>query len=108
MLSAFRMLAKFKRLRGTPLDPFGYFAERRMERQLITEYRELIEGLVDQLETGNLDAGIAVAAAAGNIAGYGPVKEQSVEQYRQQLPGLLEAMASRPQNEPEQLAVQQL
>ena len=32
MLGAFRVLAPMKRLRGTPFDPFGYTAERRMER----------------------------------------------------------------------------
>ena len=31
----FPWLAKLKHLRGTPFDPFGYTAERRMERRLI-------------------------------------------------------------------------
>src|SRR6185437_5059769 len=31
MLRAFALLARFKRLRGTALDPFGRTAERRME-----------------------------------------------------------------------------
>ncbi len=38
ILSAFRVLSKFKFLRGTPLDPFGHTAERRMERKLVAEY----------------------------------------------------------------------
>ncbi len=38
MLSAFRVLAGLKRLRGTRLDIFGRTAERRMERQLIADY----------------------------------------------------------------------
>ena len=29
---------RLKGLRGTPFDPFGYSAERRMERALIAEY----------------------------------------------------------------------
>ena len=40
LLGAFRVLKKFKVLRGTPLDPFGYTAERRTERRLIAEYCE--------------------------------------------------------------------
>ena len=35
MLKAFGLLAKFKFLRGTALDPFGYFGERKMERALV-------------------------------------------------------------------------
>ena len=38
MLGAFGVLAASRWLRGTPLDPFGYTAERRMERALIAEY----------------------------------------------------------------------
>jgi indolepyruvate ferredoxin oxidoreductase len=34
---ALRMLAKFRFLRGTPLDPFGYSAERRSERRMIRD-----------------------------------------------------------------------
>ncbi|MNJ04709.1 indolepyruvate ferredoxin oxidoreductase [compost metagenome] len=39
MLGAFRVLAKLRGLRGTALDPFGRTAERRMERQLVADYR---------------------------------------------------------------------
>jgi hypothetical protein len=35
MIHAFRLLARFKLLRGTALDPFGYTAERKAERRLI-------------------------------------------------------------------------
>jgi indolepyruvate ferredoxin oxidoreductase len=38
ILRAFRLLARMKVLRGTPLDPFGYSAERKMERALIRQY----------------------------------------------------------------------
>jgi indolepyruvate ferredoxin oxidoreductase len=46
MMTGFRLLAKLKRLRGTAFDVFGRTAERRMERQLIADYRALIEGLI--------------------------------------------------------------
>ena len=38
LLPAFRLLAKFKFLRGTAFDPFGRTLERRTERKLIADY----------------------------------------------------------------------
>ncbi len=89
VLGVFKVLAKLKSLRGTPFDPFGYFAERRMERRLITEYRELIDSIVDRLDESNLPVGLQIAMAARDVAGYGPVKSASVEAYRSTLPDLL-------------------
>ncbi|HKY87673.1 MAG TPA: indolepyruvate ferredoxin oxidoreductase family protein, partial [Pseudorhodoplanes sp.] len=37
IMTAFGVLKRFKVLRGTPFDPFGYSAERRTERQLIRD-----------------------------------------------------------------------
>ena len=42
MLTAFRVLKRFKFLRGTPLDPFGYSDERRTERKLIADYEAML------------------------------------------------------------------
>ena len=44
MLSAFKVLARLKGLRGTPFDPFGRTEERRIERALIAEYRAVDRG----------------------------------------------------------------
>lgn len=82
VLPAFRMLAACRRLRGTALDPFGYAAERRMERALITEYRELIATLMAQLDPANLDVAIELAGAAGEVRGFGPVKEAAFRTYQ--------------------------
>ncbi len=38
ILKVFAALAKFKFLRGTAFDAFGYTAERQTERRLITDY----------------------------------------------------------------------
>ncbi|HKY90392.1 MAG TPA: indolepyruvate ferredoxin oxidoreductase family protein [Nevskiaceae bacterium] len=87
-LALFRVLRHFKFLRGTPFDPIGYFAERRLERRLIEDYRALVERLVDRLTDANLEAGIALAGAARDIAGYGPVKQAAAKAYQAQLPKL--------------------
>ncbi len=92
ILSAFSLLAKAKGLRGTPLDLFGYTAERRMERRLIDDYRQLIKDVVTYVNEHNLDAAVALAAAARDIAGYGPVKEAAVAQYQKALPNLIDQL----------------
>ena len=46
-MTALKLLARFKRVRGTWLDPFGRTAERKMERALIAEYRQTVDQLLD-------------------------------------------------------------
>jgi indolepyruvate ferredoxin oxidoreductase len=89
MLNAFRMLAALRKLRGTALDVFGHTAERRMERRLIEDYRTLVSRVLEGLNATNLAAGIEVVRAAGEIAGYGPVKIASVAAYEAKLPKLI-------------------
>ncbi len=48
MLPVFRFLAKWKHLRGTGWDVFGYTAERKLERQMIADY----EALLDEIGRG--------------------------------------------------------
>ena len=69
---AFKMLAKMKGLRGTPLDVFGYSSERRMERALITQYEGDLAKIAD---ASNIDAAVALAELPLQIRGFGPVKE---------------------------------
>ena len=78
MFTAFGWMAKFKGLRGTALDVFGYTAERRMERALITDYRLAIEGLLDDLDAGNLALAVDIARVPEQIKGYGHVKERNL------------------------------
>jgi indolepyruvate ferredoxin oxidoreductase len=91
ILVLFRVLASLKHLRGTAFDLFGYTHERRVERRLIGEYRTLIDRVVGQLAPENLAAATELARAAGQIAGYGPVKAAAVAAYEARLVGLEEA-----------------
>jgi indolepyruvate ferredoxin oxidoreductase len=75
MFGAFRLLAKFKRLRGTALDVFGYSAERREERALIGEYRKAVEELIGGLTPANHALAVEIAQIPEHIRGYGHVKE---------------------------------
>jgi len=53
MKAAFKVLAKFKGLRGTPLDPFGRSAERKMERALVRDYESLVTEMLTSLSKKN-------------------------------------------------------
>jgi indolepyruvate ferredoxin oxidoreductase len=78
MLKLFAVLKKFKFLRGTPLDPFGHSAERRMERKLIADYRALLSMIAAELTPLNHHTAVALAALPEKIRGYGPVKERAI------------------------------
>ncbi|WP_372764451.1 DUF6537 domain-containing protein, partial [Litorivivens sp.] len=108
ILSALRLLAKMKRLRGTAFDIFGYFPERRMERRLISDYRALITETVGQITVETLPIAIELAAAARDIGGYGPVKDASVTRYREVVGNLRAALHNPPQAQAIELKVTQL
>jgi indolepyruvate ferredoxin oxidoreductase len=69
-----RLLTRMKGLRGTPLDPFGRTAERRMERALIKQYEADMKAVLPQLSDATRDAVIALAELPLQIRGFGPVK----------------------------------
>jgi indolepyruvate ferredoxin oxidoreductase len=72
------VLARMKVLRGTPFNPFGYSAERRMERRLIRDYeRDMAEILKDPER--NMEAAIELAELPLQIRGFGPVKEANAK-----------------------------
>jgi len=72
------LLARLKGLRGTPFDPFGYTAERRAERELITWYDGIIKRLLGGLDAAHLPSLVAIAKAPMDIRGYGPVKDAAI------------------------------
>ena len=69
------MLARLKPLRGTPLNPFGYTAERRMERALIAQYEADLNAWLPKAASVDRDALVALAELPLSIRGFGPVKE---------------------------------
>ncbi|WP_312929917.1 indolepyruvate ferredoxin oxidoreductase family protein [Stutzerimonas nitrititolerans] len=84
MLDVFGVLAKLRFLRGTPLDPFGYGHDRRVERQLIADYEKTVDDLLAKLKPTNYRTAVAIAALPELIRGYGPVKERAIAKARQQ------------------------
>ncbi len=95
MFPVFRQLAKLKSLRGTSLDVFSYTSERKVERQLIADYRALIEGILPKLNEQNRSFANALARLPNDVRGFGPVKEASIEKMEIQKKDLL-AQFERP------------
>ena len=71
-------LAKSKRLRATPLDVFGYTAERRLERSLIGWYQSLLDQCSKSVNNENVATWQSLLAMPDGIRGYGSVKEESI------------------------------
>jgi len=74
MLRPMKLLARMKRLRGTPLDLFGYSAERKMERALIRQYERDMNEVLAKVTPETRDIVLALAALPLEIRGFGPVK----------------------------------
>jgi indolepyruvate ferredoxin oxidoreductase len=97
MMSAFRILAKMKGLRGSALDIFGKTAERRMERQLITDYEALIDELLPHLAAHNHAIAVELASIPEHIRGYGHVKARHLAAAKAKEAGLVASFrAARP------------
>ncbi|MBI3104442.1 MAG: indolepyruvate ferredoxin oxidoreductase family protein [Candidatus Rokubacteria bacterium] len=78
----FRALVALRRLRGTALDPFGHAKVRRVERELIAEYRGLIERALCTLEGDGYERAITLATLPDVVRGYEDVKLRNVERFR--------------------------
>ena len=89
MARTFKFLAKMKRLRGTPFDPFGYSAERKTERALIKQYEADLPKIRAATNHG---AAIALAELPLQIRGFGPVKEANVAKAAKRREELLAAL----------------
>jgi indolepyruvate ferredoxin oxidoreductase len=95
MLKAFAALAKFKFLRGTAFDPFGYGADRKLERELIGEYESEIAHVLDKIDAIHYRTAVDIAELPEQIRGFGHVKEKSVARARERARALKEGAAGR-------------
>ena len=71
---ASRGLARLKFLRETPLDIFGYTAERRMERHLIADFESLVARMQRDYVPEHHDIWLELMCLPQHILGFGPVK----------------------------------
>lgn len=79
MQIGFKILARFKMLRGTKFDPFGYTNERKMERELIQWYCREIDEILPKISSLNEMQAEEIAIVPLGIRGFGPVKDNAVK-----------------------------
>jgi indolepyruvate ferredoxin oxidoreductase len=91
IMPVFRVLARLKGLRGTPLDPFGRTEERRMERALVAEYERDLDRILGIWRAERRDVAIARAALPLDIRGFGHVKARAVAEAEKRREALMAA-----------------
>jgi indolepyruvate ferredoxin oxidoreductase len=91
MFAIFRVIRAFRFLRGTPLDPAGWTAHRRIERRLITDYEERVEELLSGLNEANRDMAVSIASLPEQVRGFDTVKERTLHDAREKEAELLQA-----------------
>jgi indolepyruvate ferredoxin oxidoreductase len=74
----FRVLTALRVLRGTPFDPFSYTAERKLERLLIEQYRQLISTVLADLTPESHELAVCIAKIPLEMRGFGHVKRASI------------------------------
>ena len=94
LLPAFRVLAKFKFLRGTALDIFGYSEERRTERKLVADYEALLAEIMGKLNADNHHLAVGLANIPEKIRGFGHVKARHLVAAKADEAALLEQLRS--------------
>jgi indolepyruvate ferredoxin oxidoreductase len=99
MMPLFKILSSMRRLRGTPLDIFGYSEERRTERALVREYEETLERLLAGLTPQNHALAVQIAAIPDEIRGFGYIKARNLAPARKKRDELLARFAAGPEAE---------
>jgi indolepyruvate ferredoxin oxidoreductase len=92
----FKLLAKFKLLRGTAFDPFGYSVERKTERQLVQDYEALLDEVLGKLTPENHHIAVGLAAIPEKIRGFGHVKLRHLKAAKADEAALLDQFRAGP------------
>jgi indolepyruvate ferredoxin oxidoreductase len=88
-------LRAMRRLRGTPIDVFGWAAVRRVEREMVPEYIDAVDTLLAHLRDDNAGEAVAIADLPDRVRGYEHLKMERAEAYRLELAVRLSAFTAR-------------
>ncbi len=77
-----RALARGKRFRGTPVDPFGLAKVRRVERALVPEFLDAMHTVLDSASGDRIERALGIVEAVDLVRGYEDIKLANVERFR--------------------------
>ncbi|MYD46716.1 MAG: indolepyruvate ferredoxin oxidoreductase family protein [Gammaproteobacteria bacterium] len=92
-----RLLAKFKVLRGTILDPFKHIEERKFERKLLRDFDEMMNSLITNLKEENFSSAIELIRCYSEVRGYGHVKQASWDRVAERVKALKNSIITAPE-----------
>ena len=90
----FTALRAMRRLRGTRLDPFGMAEVRRVERELIGEYRALVGRALERLTPATHATVAELTALPDIVRGFEDIKLRNVERFRAEAARLEASLAA--------------
>ena len=79
ILVLFKWLAAARGLRDSVFDPFRFFSERRFDRQMINEYEQLVDQLIEVVGDHNYADAVELSRLPLQVRGYGHVKQRSAK-----------------------------
>jgi len=92
---SFRALYRMRRLRGTRLDPFGHAEVRRVERELIGEYEDMVDETLRALTQGTHAIALDLLELPDVIRGYEEIKLRNVVLFRKRAEALRRRLQPR-------------
>lgn len=90
MLSVMTILSKFSFLRGTKFDPFGYSSDRKLDRDLISRYEDLLNFLIEKTNRENFTIAVELASLPDGIRGFGLIRHRFASRVKEQQELLME------------------
>ena len=103
IMIAFRLMAMFRWLRGSIIDPFKNSPESRAARALTSQFENDLETIIEQLNPDNLDAAKRLASVPSFIRGYGHVRQKNTAQANELRMNSLAELLSKPTSSKENL-----
>jgi indolepyruvate ferredoxin oxidoreductase len=96
IFKAFKILSKFKGLRGTKFDIFSYLPERKAERKLLANFEAMLSNkILPNLSQQNIELACEIVRLSQDIRGFGHVKEANMRQTLIKQSELLEQYLSK-------------
>jgi indolepyruvate ferredoxin oxidoreductase len=91
-----QLLAKLRVLRGTLFDPFRWSHDRVLDRDLRSEYEQMLSKIESELSPRNHEIAVQLAALPADVRGYGAVREAAAHTMRRRRDELMGMFSSRP------------